>query len=89
MKSKIISLVAVSSLVLFSALAIADGSHCDSMKGQGPHDMSAESWHQFKNSHSWMFSKDAKDANKHAAPKSDPVQEQPVKPSSDSDSMAI
>ena len=89
MKAKIISLAAVTSLMLLSPLAMAEGSHCDSLKGHGSHDMSSEAWQQFKHNHTWMFSEDAKDVNKDAAPNTDSntVKEQPVKPSPDS--MAI
>ena len=89
MKAKIMSFVAVTSIILFSPLTMAEGSHCDSMKGHGTHDMSAEAWQQFKNNHAWMFSEDAKAADKSATPDTNntPAKEQPAKPSADS--MAI
>jgi len=85
MKANFISYAAVASILLFSPLAMAEGSHCDSLKGHGPHDMSAEQWQQFKDNHAWMFSKDAKDTDKSTSPES--AKEHPVKPSHDS--MAI
>jgi hypothetical protein len=92
MKLKMVSFVAVSfaavvSIGLLSPLAMAGGSHCDSLKGHGPHDMSPEAWQQFKDNHAWMFSKDAKAADKAVDPKDNSTKEQPAKPSPDS--MAI
>ncbi|KPJ95007.1 MAG: hypothetical protein AMJ53_03855 [Gammaproteobacteria bacterium SG8_11] len=80
---KLIPLVAVSSLALFSSMAFAGGANCDSMKkGHGKKDMSAESWKEFKDSHAWIFSDDAKDLEKSAVP-SDESMKAPVKTSSD------
>lgn len=74
--------LASASIALFSSMAIADGAHCDSFKGHGKHDMSAEAWQEFKNNHAWIFSDDSKDMEKSAVPSDEP-NKIPEKTSSD------
>jgi hypothetical protein len=80
---KLIPLVAVSSIALFSTAALAGGANCDSMKGHGQKDMSAEAWQEFKDNHAWIFSEDSKDMEKSAAPNDESIKRIPVKTSSD------
>jgi hypothetical protein len=80
---KLIPLVAVSSIALFSSVALAGGANCDSMKGHGKKDMSAEAWQDFKNNHAWIFSEDSKDMEKSAVPNDDSIKATPSKTSAD------
>jgi hypothetical protein len=80
---KLIPLVAVTAVALFSSMAIAGGPNCDSMKGHGNKDMSAESWQEFKDNHAWIFSEDSKDMEKSAVPSDDSMKAAPAKTSSD------
>jgi hypothetical protein len=81
---KLIPLVAVSSIALFSSMAFAGGANCDSMKGHGKKDMSAEGWHDFKQNHAWMFSEDGKDMEKKSAvPNDETNKSTPETPASD------
>lgn len=55
-------------LVFFAVMsmsAFAGGEGCNSKKGHGKHEMSAEALQEFKDSHTWMFSEstDADAAN--------------------------
>lgn len=79
---KLIPLVAVTSMALFSSMAFAGGANCDSMKGHGQKDMSAENWQQFKENHAFMFSDDAKDMDKSAIPKDESIKAAPEESSS-------
>ena len=79
---KLIPLVAVASVALFSSMAFAGGANCDSKKGHGKKDMSAEGWKEFKDSHAWIFSEGSKDMEKSAVPSDESVKV-PAKTSSD------
>lgn len=84
MKAKIISLTALTSIALFSTAALADGAHCDSLKGHGQKDMSAEAWKEFKDNHAWIFSHGSEDMGKSAtAPDNTPAEPAAEKTSSD------
>lgn len=81
---KLIPLVAVSSIALFSSMAIAGGANCDSMKkGHGKQDMSAEAWKEFKQNHAWIFSEEGKDMEKSATPNDETIKSTPDTTSSD------
>ncbi|MGD8591411.1 MAG: hypothetical protein PVF82_01185 [Gammaproteobacteria bacterium] len=80
---KLIPLVAVTSIAVFSSMAFAGGANCDSMKGHGKKDMSAEAWQEFKDNHAWIFSEDSKDMEKSAVPSDDSMKAAPAKTSSD------
>ncbi|MGD8567779.1 MAG: hypothetical protein PVJ39_06805 [Gammaproteobacteria bacterium] len=87
MKIRFTQLVTAVFIAMLSAAAFAGGAGCDSMKGHGKHEMSAEAMKEFKDAHSWMFSgKSAHDAAKHGA---DSKSDQPANSSSsdDNDSM--
>lgn len=56
MKIRFIQLVTLVFIATLSAGAFAGGAGCDSMKGHGKHEMSAEAMKEFKDNHSWMFS---------------------------------
>jgi hypothetical protein len=80
---KLIPLVAVSSIAIFSSMAFAGGANCDSMKGHGKKDMSAEAWKDFKQNHAWIFSEEGKDMEKSAAPSDETNKSTPENTSSD------
>ncbi len=80
---KIIPLVAVTSIALFSSMAFAGGANCDSIKGHGKKDMSAEAWQEFKDNHAWIFSEDSKDMGKSSVPGEDSIKAAPEQTSSD------
>ncbi|WP_455203082.1 hypothetical protein [Kaarinaea lacus] len=86
MKTKLISLAAVTSITLFSTMAIAGGKNCDSMKGAHK-DMSADAIKEFKDSHSWMFSEKG-DAKEKSSYHGDTIQKD-AQPSSSDDLVEI
>lgn len=86
MKTKLISLAAVTSITLFSTMAIAGGKNCDSMKGAHK-DMSADAIKEFKDSHSWMFSEKG-DAKEKSSQHGDSLQKD-AHPSSSDDLVEI
>ena len=79
--NKLLAITAVTSIAMFSTMATAGGPGCDSMKGHGKHEMSAEAWQEFKQNHAWMLSDDAKD--KSAVQSEESIKEAPAKTSSD------
>lgn len=80
---KLLTITAVTSIALFSSMAMAGGPGCDSMKGHGKKDMSAEAWQEFKQNHAWMLSDDAKAMDKSAVQGEESVKEAPAKTTSD------
>jgi hypothetical protein len=83
MKIRFIQLVTLVFIAILSAGAFAGGAGCDSMKGHGKHEMSAEAMKEFKDNHSWMFSeKSAHDTTGHGA---DKKSDQPANSSSSDD----
>ena len=75
MRTKLILIVALTSMALFSSMTFADGSHCDSIKGHK--DMSAEAWKEFKDNHAWMYSHGEHDADKSASQIDKPIEQAP------------
>ncbi len=71
------------SMTLFSSMAFAGGANCDSMKGHGKQDMSAEAWQEFKQNHAWIFSEDPKTVEKSTVPGAESDNATPAKTSAD------
>lgn len=68
MKTRLIALLAGAAFVVFATVALADGKNCDSKKGHGGKDMSAEMMKEFKKHHGW-YSEDSAKQDKMAEPK--------------------
>jgi len=76
MRIRLIQLLALATITIFSSMAFAGGAACDSKKGHK--DMSASK--EFKGTHSWLFSKDDQHGGQ-AVPHNDKVQKQSPKQS--------
>lgn len=63
MKIKLLHVIAVAAIAVFSSAVFASGNHCDSMHKN----MSAEQWQQFKKNHDWVYSDDAGEMDKSAS----------------------
>jgi hypothetical protein len=73
MKTRLIQLIAVMSVMLLPFAAFAGGAGCKSKEGHGKHEISAEAMQEFKDNHGWIFSDGA------AGDKAVPGHEQPEK----------
>ena len=75
--------IVAASIVLFSSLTFAGGPGCDSMKGHGKHEMSAEAWQEFKKNHAWMLSDEHKSMDESAIQREETIKTAPADNSSD------
>lgn len=85
MKIGFIQLVALLFVAMLSMASYAGGAGCDSKKGHGKHEMSAEAAQEFKDNHAWLFSEKS-DADA-AVPGHEMMDEAPQPAQSSSDDM--
>ncbi|NOZ54848.1 MAG: hypothetical protein GXP08_17220 [Gammaproteobacteria bacterium] len=76
MRIRLIQLLALATITIFSSMAFAGGATCNSKKGHK--DMSASK--EFKGNHSWLFSENGKHSDKSMS-HSEKVQKQATKQS--------
>ncbi|HEY5603640.1 MAG TPA: hypothetical protein VIM41_11075 [Gammaproteobacteria bacterium] len=66
-RTRLIQTIALSSMLVFSFAAFAEGAGCKSKEGHGKQGTSAESTHDFKSHHGWKFSEKAASGNNNAS----------------------
>jgi hypothetical protein len=79
MKMSLVNVAVAASILILSSAAMAGGANCDSMKGHGGKDMSAEMIKQFKEDHTWLFADEAASEGKtsdHGSVVEEPVNSQ-------------